>query len=214
MGRRSLGKINPTLDFGKHLLVWDDLPQPWDPHSVVGGDAPLEIEVGTGKGLFLTGAAATFPDRRFIGIEIVGRYARFSAAKLAERNIDNARVLHADAVRVFRERVPDRSLAAVHVYFPDPWWKKRHHKRRVMTAEFVADIQRTLAIDGKLHFWTDVEEYFQASLEVLVNQQGLSGPFEVAQQDAQHDLDYRTHFERRKRLDGLPVYRAEFVKTP
>jgi tRNA (guanine-N7-)-methyltransferase len=100
----------------------------------------------------------------------------------------------------------------VHVYFPDPWWKARHRKRRVMNAAFVADIQRVLIGEGKLHFWTDVEEYYHSALEILAGHTRLTGPFAVEEQPAAHDLDFRTHFERRMRLSGLPVYRAEFRK--
>lgn len=210
MGRRALGKIDPSLDLSKHLLVWDDLPQPWDQAAIFGETQPLEIEVGTGKGLFLAGAAATHPDRHFLGIEVAGKYARFAAAKLAKRESPNARLVHTDAMRVFRELLPGDSLAAVHVYFPDPWWKKRHRKRRVMTPAFVADVQRTLKSGGTLHFWTDVEVYFRESLEVLADVPQLDGPSDVPPRTAQHDLDYRTHFERRMRLHGMPVYRAEF----
>ena len=210
MGRRALGKFDLSLDLSRHLLAWDDLPQPCDQAAIFGEIRPLEIEVGTGKGLFLSGAAATHLDRHYLGIEVANKYAQFAAAKLAKRDLHNARLVHTDAMRVFREWLPDDFLAAVHVYFPDPWWKKRHRKRRVMTPVFVADVQRTLKTGGTLHFWTDVEEYFHESMEVLAGQHLLEGPIDVPPQAAQHDLDYRTHFERRMRLNGMPVYRAEF----
>jgi len=101
----------------------------------------------------------------------------------------------------------------VHVYFPDPWWKMRHKKRRVMTGPFVADVERVLQAGGGLHFWTDVEEYFQATLDLLAAASRLAGPFAVDERSAEHDLDYRTHFERRTRLLEQPVYRAEFRKS-
>ena len=91
-------------------------------------DAPLEIEVGSGKGLFLQSAASTNPDHNFLGIEIATKYARFAAARLARSGLPNAVMVHGDAQPIFAELLPDNSLAAVHVYFPDPWWKKRHRK--------------------------------------------------------------------------------------
>ena len=105
------------------------------------------------------------------------------------------------------------SLHAVHVYFPDPWWKKRHKKRRVMNEEFLRDVERTLIADGRLHFWTDVEEYFQTTLALIASSTAFIGPVPVAEKPAEHDLDYRTHFERRTRKSELPVYRAEFRKS-
>jgi tRNA (guanine-N7-)-methyltransferase len=210
MGRRALRRIDPDLDLAAHLKTWDDLPQPWNAQAVFGRQAPLEVEVGSGKGLFLRTAAALRPDTDFLGSEIAPKYARFAAAGLARRGLANAVVLLGDALRLFGERLPDRSLAAVHVYFPDPWWKKRHKKRRVMRESFVRDVERVLEPGGRLHFWSDVEEYFDTSLDLLRAQTRLEGPLPVPETPAEHDLDYRTHFERRMRLEGETVYRAEF----
>ena len=131
---------------------------------------------------------------------------------LAKHDLANAVMISGDAERIFRELLPDDSLAAVHVYFPDPWWKKRHHKRRVMNPEFLNDVARTLMPGGRLHFWTDVEDYFNATLALIAEHTPLAGPLEVAERPAAHDLDFHTHFERRTRLSALPVYRAEFEK--
>jgi tRNA (guanine-N7-)-methyltransferase len=213
MARRALRRIDSSLDLAERLRTFDDLPFPWQPELLIGRQAPLEVEVGTGKGLFLAAAAAGMPDRDFMGIEVSQKYARYAAARLAKRQLANACVVHGDALRVFRERFPNASLAAVHVYFPDPWWKARHKKRRVMKAAFLADVERTLAPSGKLHFWTDVEEYFHSTLDLIHAATRLQGPFDVPERSPEHDLDYRTHFERRTRLSGEPVYRAEFVRS-
>jgi tRNA (guanine-N7-)-methyltransferase len=213
MGRRALRKIDPSLDLSRHLLSFDDLPQPWDAEALFGRHAPLEVEVGTGKGLFIARAAAACPEHDFFGIEVARKYARFAAAKLASRDLSNARIANADALRIFRELLPSDAVCAVHVYFPDPWWKKRHHKRRVMTEAFVRDVQRVLAPAGHLHFWTDVKDYFDRTLEILAAATTLRGPIEVPERPAEHQLDYGTHFERRVRLHGETVYRAAFQKS-
>ena len=213
MGRRALRKIDPALDLTRHLKSWDELPKPWSAVEVFGREAPLEVEVGSGKGLFLETAAAAMPERDFLGIEIAAKYARFAAARLAKRGLRNAVVVHGDAQRLFAELLSDASLAAVHVYFPDPWWKKRHQKRRVMNERFVGNVARTLAAGGSLHFWTDVRERFDATLELFARETRLVGPLEVIERPAEHPLDYRTHFERRMRLGEQPVYRAEFRKS-
>jgi tRNA (guanine-N7-)-methyltransferase len=114
---------------------------------------------------------------------------------------------------VLAEFLPDRSAIAVHVYFPDPWWKKRHKKRRVINERSLHHIQRVLSRGGALHFWTDVKEYFHAALDLIATHTQLSGPLEVPELAPQHDLDFRTHFERRTRLHGEAVYRAEFRKA-
>ncbi len=212
MGRRALRKVDPSLDLCAHLLSFDDLPQPWDAAALFGRLAPLEVEVGSGKGLFLRTAAAAHPEVDFLGVEIARRYAQFAAAGLAKRGLKNAKVLCADALRVFAELLPDASLAAVHIYFPDPWWKKRHKKRRVMRESFVRDVERTLQSGGVMHFWSDVEEYFRESLELLARYTRLEGLLDVRETPAGHNMDYRTHFERRTRLHDEPVYRAMWRK--
>lgn len=212
MGRRALPKIDPALDLSGHFREAEALPVPFDQAGLFGRVAPLEIEVGSGKGLFLAAASQAHPERDYLGIEISFKYARFAAARLAKLGVINAKAVCGDGLALFRTWIPDSSLAAVHVYFPDPWWKKRHRRRRVLNEPFLKDVQRTLVPGGLLHFWTDVEEYFQSTLELIPQATTLSGPLDVAERTPEHDLDYRTHFERRTRLHELPVYRAEFRK--
>lgn len=212
MGRRALRPIDPNLDLSQHLIKLDELAQPVDLPALFGRTARLEIEVGSGKGLFLSAAAAGDPASDFLGIEIMAKYARFIAARLATRQLSNARIIHGDAQHFFRAWLADNSVAAVHVYFPDPWWKARHKKRRVMNESFLKELERKLVPGGTLHFWTDVEEYFQTTLELIPTATKLIGPHPVVEKPADHDLDYRTHFERRMRLHNAPVYRAQFDK--
>jgi tRNA (guanine-N7-)-methyltransferase len=212
MARRALRKIDSSLDLSGHFWPLDKVPCPWCAATLFDRPAPLEIEVGSGKGLFLDQAAAERVDRNFLGLELSTPYAHYAAARLAKSHRNNARLIHGDALRFFREWLPDSAVAAVHVYFPDPWWKKRHHKRRVMNDGFLRDVQRVLAAGGELHFWTDVEEYFLESLERIAAVTNLDGPRPVDEQPARHELDYRTHFERRMRLHGQPVYRSLFIR--
>ena len=200
MGRRALRKTDPSIDLTGHFKTFDELPRPWDAARLFGRSAPLEVEVGSGKGLFLRGAAIARPEVDFLGIEVVRKYAAFAAAGLVKAGVTNALVVYGDALRVFCELIPDGALAAVHVYFPDPWWKKRHKKRRVMRESFLRDAERTLRPGGRLHFWTDVEEYFQSTLDLLAAETSLDGPLPVPEIPAEHDMAYRTHFERRVRL--------------
>ena len=212
MARRALRRIRPSLDLSRNLKRLDDLPRPWDAAALFGRQGPLELEVGSGKGLFLRTAAAARPDVDFLGVEIAPRYAQLAAAGLARCGLANAVVVVGDAFRLFDEVLPDQCLAAVHLYFPDPWWKRRHKKRRVLQESLARHVERTLRPGGLLHFWTDVEEYYQTGLTLLAAETGLLGPFDVPEASPQHDMDYRTHFERRTRQSGHRVFRAEFRK--
>jgi len=189
-----------------------DLPVPWDGEKLFGRSAPLELEIGSGKGMFMSKAAGQFPQHNFLGIEIGIKYARYSAARLIRQNRTNALMVCGDAAQVLRDTIPSGTLAAVHVYFPDPWWKRAHRKRRILRAEVLQLIECRLMPDGQLHFWTDVEEYFTSTLKLLAKTTALQGPFELPEREAEDEMDYRTHFERRTRLHGEKVYRTLFVK--
>ena len=213
MGRRALPKFDPAIDVSSHLLTVEGFPTPWDPVELFGRNAPLEIEVGSGKGLFLQTAARQWPEHNFLGVEVSLKYARFTAARLAKQQAANAFSVHGDGLRLFREMVPDNSLTAGHVYFPDPWWKRSHRRRRVLNEAFLTDVVRTLKPGCRLHFWTDVKEYFDSTLKLIAAKTPLVGPLEVPEKPAEHSLDYRTHFERRTRLNEEPVYRSQFEKA-
>src|SRR5262249_4529201 len=172
---------------------------PLDWQHVFGNAHPVEIEVGFGKGLFLLTASQTRADVNFLGIEIERKYTLYTATRLAKRNAGNVRLVCGDARTFFRDRVPAASVQAVHVYFPDPWWKQRHRKRRVFTPEFAQECGRVLASGGRLHVATDVEEYFHEIRALLAAQPRLQEAPPPAESQPRHDLDYLTNFERKYR---------------
>ncbi len=182
---------------------------PLDWRQVFGNDHPVEIEVGCGKGLFLLTQSQVRPQVNFLGIEIERKYALFTATRLAKRNIPNVRVACTDARWLFQERIAAGSVAAVHVYFPDPWWKNRHRKRRLFTPEFAAQTARVLAPGGLLHFASDVAAYFEMSTQMLA-QLGDLRPVPSADVGAEQ----MTNFERKYRAEGRPIYRALFSREP
>jgi tRNA (guanine-N7-)-methyltransferase len=208
VARRPVKTIDPNADLSSVFKMPDDLPQPWDADKLFGRSAPIELEIGSGKGLFISKATGQYPSHNFIGIEISVKYARFSAARLIRQNRTNGVIVCGDAALVLQDIIPSDTLAAVHVYFPDPWWKRAHRKRRILRTEVLQLIESRLAPGGSLHFWTDVEEYYTSTLDLLAKTTALQGPMAVTEDET----DYRTHFERRTRLHGDKVYRCEFRK--
>jgi tRNA (guanine-N7-)-methyltransferase len=201
----------PDLDVSTYTLEYPAKPLSWP--EVFGDDHPVELEVGSGKGLFLATAAAADPGRNYVGVELSRKYARAAAERAAKRGLANVRVVQGDALRFLAEFVPPASLAAVHIYFPDPWWKKRHKKRRVFRESFVADVARTLAPGGEFAIATDVEEYFGVMME-LMSAHDEFVPLPVAPPgDARHELDYLTNFERKYRIEGRPIHRARYRRA-
>jgi tRNA (guanine-N7-)-methyltransferase len=191
----------------------DELPPVLTSESLFGDRRPLEIEIGSGKGLFLATASVARPEHHFVGIEIVAKYAAHAAGRLAKANADGALVICGNAQPLLKERCNDHSIEAMHVYFPDPWWKKRHRKRRVLNAISIPGIARVLRIGGRFHFWTDVLDYFEQTVEMIAElAPELGVPLPEEEAEAVHDLDYRTHFERRSRQHGIPVYRVRYEK--
>lgn len=212
MARRALRKIEKMRDISRHLLEVEALPEPWDPEEIFERTGPIELEIGSGKGLFIRKAAVRCPEHLFLGIEIARKYAELTAHYCSRLDIQNARMLCADAAKVLREKIPENSLHAVHVYFPDPWWKRRHRKRRILRDDVVRLIENRLEPGGFLHFWTDVKEYFESAIKIIRENTALNGPNIVPEPESLDPNDSRTHFERRTRLHGEPVYRSFFVK--
>jgi len=172
----------------------------------------VELEIGSGKGLFLINASRAHPETQWIGLEIAAKYAWECQNKVERTQLTNVRFFASDAVAVLECDIPDASLDAIHCYFPDPWWKAKHKKRRVLNDQTLRNIERALKAGGSFHFWTDVLDYYELTLERIDQATSLLGPYFVGEPPANHDMDYRTHFERRTRRNGLPVYRSRFEK--
>lgn len=206
-----MAEPRPKLDLAPFFLEYPTAPVTWA--EVFGNTRPVQLEVGPGKGLFLANAAVARPDHNFIGIEVARKYARKAAERVARRDLRNVRLVAGDAKRFLKEFVPPTSLAAVHVYFPDPWWKKRHKKRRVFTEDFVNDVARSLPPHGDLWIATDVEEYFLVMQEIMSERSDFEAAEVPELRAAEHELDYLTNFERKYRLEGRPIYRAHYRRT-
>jgi tRNA (guanine-N7-)-methyltransferase len=195
----------PTAHCPLPTLNWTEL---------FGNANPVEIEVGTGKGLFLLNAATSRPEVNFFGIEVVRKYQLYAATRYAIRKLPNVKTACADAKVVLRDFVAPGGVAAVHVYFPDPWWKKRHRKRRVFTPEFAADAARAIAVGGRLFIASDVEEYFGVMTAILRAMPAFAERPEEADRAAPRtDAGFATNFERKALAGGGSVWRAVYERT-
>jgi tRNA (guanine-N7-)-methyltransferase len=214
LNRYLMTRSRPTLDVLATLVDPTQYPleRPLDWPALFGHDGPVEIEVGSGKGLFLATAATERPGHQFLGIELSKKYAKLAAERAVKHGLGNIKVWPGDARIVLARLVPESSVKAVHVYFPDPWWKKRHKKRRVFNEGLVAAIVRGLEPSGELHVATDVEEYFGVIQTLIAAEPSLTeAPAPVAR-EPEHNLDYLTNFERKFRIEGRPIFRARYVK--
>lgn len=174
--------------------------------------SPVELEIGFGKGLHLVNASQSNPQTRYLGIEIERKYVLFAATTLVKNSIRNVRLVTGDATIFVANHVPKAILDVVHIYFPDPWWKKRHHKRRLVTLAFLNQVLDLLKPGGLIRFATDVEAYFQMTEEFLPELKGVSRSTPVSADTPNHDMDYLTHFERKARLKGKPIFRWDLKK--
>ncbi len=201
----------PKVDPTPFLLDLTGVEGPLSWVEVFGNDRPVQLEVGSGKGLFLQNAATANPGVNFVGIELAKKYARTAAERVAKRHLANVRVWPGDAKLFLAKHVPDASLDAVHVYFPDPWWKARHKKRRVFGEPLMRDIERALVAGGALWIATDVEEYFGVMNELVAGHLRFVRQELTALKDPEHELDYLTNFERKYRIEGRPIFRSHYV---
>ncbi len=168
-------------------------------------DAPVEIDIGCGDGTFLAALATQNSARNFLGIERLAGRVRSVCRKAARLQLANLRVLRIDAAYALKELIPAGSVFAIHLLFPDPWPKRRHHRRRTVTPDFLAAIHRALANDGRLHLATDHEDYFY-SIRRLVSDSAL---FERSHEAMEFP---RSRFEQNFAANGAPIYRLVLRK--
>lgn len=187
-------------------------PQPLDLAAVFGrGDGAKIVEIGFGMGETTAAIAQAQPERDFLGIEVHTPGVGSLLKQVQAQGLENVRVVQHDAVEVLRHMIPDASLDGVHIFFPDPWHKKRHHKRRLIQAEFVGLLALKLKPGGYLHMATDWQEYAEWALDVLCAEPRL----ENTAQDYAPRPAYRplTKFERRGLRLGHGVWDLVFRRA-
>lgn len=186
-------------------IIWSEL---------FGNDHPVELEIGFGKGLFLTTSATANPSVNYFGVEIERKYQLYAATRLLERGLKNVCLACGDGRDILRDRVSPHSVRTVHVYFPDPWWKTKHRKRRVFTPEFATAAGNVLKVGGRLSIATDVEAYHGVMVQIV---RSMGKSFlelrDPSLEEVTDGIEHVTSFERKFRNQGRPIYRAIFERT-
>jgi tRNA (guanine-N7-)-methyltransferase len=209
MGRlRNAGRVwREAGPLAAHLMVPCDGPYfTVELERLFDHPAPLEVEIGAGRGEFIIERAAAMPDRHFLAVESAATVAQLIAIRAARRGLLNLRVVRMDARPLLALMLPPASVDACHIYFPDPWPKERHFKHRLFVPSFVSSLMRTLKPGAPLFVATDVAPYAQRIFALL-----LESGF--------HRLDLAvpgatlTGFARKFQLEGRPIHAQSFA-TP
>jgi tRNA (guanine-N7-)-methyltransferase len=208
-GRMGSGQARALAELGPRYLL-PFAPAPIDPRAVFGRSAPLVVEIGFGMGDATARIAAAHPQVDFLGIEVHEAGVGALLRRIGEAGLGNLRIVRHDAVEVLERMIAPATLAGVNLFFPDPWPKKRHHKRRLVQPAFIALVASRLAPGGTLHCATDWRPYAEQMLAVLSTEPLLANTAAgFAPRPAQRPL---TKFEQRGQRLGHAVWDLVFVR--
>jgi tRNA (guanine-N7-)-methyltransferase len=194
-------------DYESVSLKEEDLDGEIDFFRLFGRSGPLHIEIGSGKGTFLLNQAGTLPDDNFLGIEWARKYYRYTVDRIGRWGLTNVRIIRTDAAVFIRDFVPDSCVDCFHIYFPDPWPKKRHHKRRFVCTDNLEHLVRCLKAGGQLRIATDHADYFEQIKTVLAARDDILEKIDFAPAAGADTGEWvGTNFERKYLKDNRPVY--------
>ncbi len=183
----------------------------YDFPAIFGNEHPVELELGVGKGRFLIQQAEARPDTNFVGIEWASRYYRLVAERAAKRGLANFRILRDDAGRVVRDVIAAASIDGLHVYFPDPWPKSRHLKRRLIQPPFVREAARIVKPGGTVFLATDHPDYAVQMEEVFRADPDFLQTFRAIGDEAPEGV---TNWEQKFRAMGRTIHKFRFQRKP
>jgi len=189
---RAAGAVELVFDAGAMLPLADAWPR----------RAPLEVDLGCGDGLFLAAMAEQYPERNFLGVERLRGRVGSACKKIATRGLTNARIVRADLAVALEQLLPAASVSRFHLLFPDPWPKRRHHVRRIVTPEWLVLVARALVPGGTIRLVTDEIDYFAQMQRALAAVSQL-------RRDPAPDADEfpLSTFEKHFRTSGTPIHR-------
>lgn len=212
MCAKTIYEYTPEMD--RWLIAPGSIDEQLNFKEIFGNDNPVEIEIGFGKGRFLLSESRKRPGTNFLGIERSRKFLRIALLRQAKDPRPNCRMLCLDADMVVKLLVPPDSVTAYHVYFPDPWPKDRHHKRRLFNPRLVEKMAETLIPGGMLYLKTDHEEYYHDAQERIMP----LGYFDRVKEDTSNEAleDFNeagedtSHFEIRWRMQNKTIFMADY----
>ncbi len=194
-----------SADAIKGKLKWPD---------VFGRKNAVHIEVGSGKGTFIVAQAAAFPDINFLGIEWANKYCKHTVDRVGRKGLKNVRMLRTDAAVFIAKHIRSASVECFHIYFPDPWPKRSHHKRRFISIENVTQIIRCLKRNGRINIATDHEGYFHWMQNVFANFTNELTAVDFMKPAGAKENEYvGTNFERKYMKEKRNTYMLAFTKV-
>jgi len=204
---RQVTEENPSAESvtAEIELIPADYFAPLDLAQVFPRPAPLEVDIGCGDGAFLVALAERFPERNFLGLEKLAGRVRRACKKASRLALPNVRVLRIESTYAIQYLLPVASVDVVHLLFPDPWPKKKHRRRRIVSPDFLTLVHRLLVPNGRFRVATDQKDYFAAMREMILPTVFV----EIAPANETYPL---TTFERHFLAEGAPIYRLELRK--
>jgi tRNA (guanine-N7-)-methyltransferase len=188
---------------------------PWSPDwaAIFGRQAPLNVEIGSGNGEFLTELAARHPDQHFIGVERAHAPLTWSESRIIRQGLSNIRLIQADALMALHCLLQPESVQTFHINFSDPWHKKRHHHRRVINPAFLQALASRLLIGGQVFIATDIQNYAGEIGLALSQTAGLKNSYPSPWMSQRDDPSLRTQYERKAQEAGRPCYYFRWQRT-
>jgi tRNA (guanine-N7-)-methyltransferase len=210
MGLRQVGVIDLCVTSENIAVDLDNCSRPLDLQRLFPQAAPLHLEIGAGKGTFLLNQARQNPHCNYLGIEWARKYYQYSVDRMRRWQITNVRIIRADAREFIAAYLPNECITGLHIYFPDPWPKKRHHKRRFFQPAVLHQVVRCLISDGQLRTATDHAEYFEIISDLVLNRPETARHFEPIEffpADAAQPGEWvGSNFERKYLKEGRNIY--------
>ena len=201
-------------DYTGISLKAEDLDGKIDFVRIFGRPGPIHIEIGSGKGTFLLGQATAQPSDNFLGIEWARKYYRYAVDRIGRWGLTNIRIIRTEAASFIANSVPNESVDCFHIYFPDPWPKKRHHKRRFICTANLEQLIRCLKVSGQIRIATDHADYFEQIKMILVTRGDALEEIEFIKPAAAESGEWTgTNFERKYIKDQRPIYTIAAKKT-